>query len=28
MGFFAFTKHIQNAQELDLSTLMMHKLDL
>jgi len=28
MGFFAFTKHIQNAQELDLSNLMMHKLDL
>lgn len=28
MGFRAFTKHIQTAQELDLSGLMLHKLDL
>ncbi len=28
MGFKAFTEHIQSAQELDLSGLMMHKLDL
>ena len=28
MGFRAFTKHIQSAQELDISSLMMHKLDL
>ena len=28
MGFEEFTKHIQSAEELDLSGLMMHKLDL
>ena len=28
MGFRAFTEHIQTAKELDLSSLMMHKLDL
>lgn len=28
MGFKAFTEHIQSAQELDLSSIMMHKLDL
>lgn len=28
MGFKAFTEHIQQAQELELSSLMMHKLDL
>ena len=28
MGFKAFTKHIQQAEELDLSGLMLHKLDL
>ena len=28
MGFKAFTEHIQSAEELDLSGLMMHKLDL
>ena len=28
MGFRAFTEHIQNAEELDLSGIMMHKLDL
>ena len=28
MGFTSFTKHIQSAQELDLSSLMVHKLDL
>ena len=28
MGFASFTKHIQSAQELDLSSLMVHKLDL
>src|SRR6056300_710146 len=28
MGFKAFTKHIQSAEELDLGGLMMHKLDL
>ena len=28
MGFKAFTQHIQNAEELDLSGIMMHKLDL
>lgn len=28
MGFKAFTQHIQSAQELDLSSLMLHKLDL
>ena len=28
MGFVSFTKHIQSAQELDLSSLMVHKLDL
>ena len=28
MGFRTFTKHIQSAEELDLSGLMMHKLDL
>jgi len=28
MGFKAFTEHIQTARELDLSSLMMHKLDL
>jgi hypothetical protein len=28
MGFKAFTKHVQQAQELDLSNLMVHKLDL
>ena len=28
MGFKAFTEHIQNAEELDLSGIMMHKLDL
>ena len=28
MGFEEFTKHIQSAEELDFSGLMMHKLDL
>ena len=28
MGFKAFTEHIQTAKELDISSLMMHKLDL
>ena len=28
MGFKAFTKHVQQAQELDLSSLMLHKLQL
>ena len=28
MGFVAFTEYIQSAQELDLSSLMVHKLDL
>ena len=28
MGFNAFTKHIQSAEELDLSGIMLHKLDL
>ena len=28
MGFKAFTEHIQSAEELDLSGIMMHKLDL
>ena len=28
MGFIPFTKLIQTAQELDLSGLMLHKLDL
>ena len=28
MGFTSFTKHIQSAQELDLASLMVHKLDL
>ena len=28
MGFTSFTEHIQSAQELDLSSLMVHKLDL
>ena len=28
MGFQAFTNYIQTAEELDLSRLMMHKLDL
>ena len=28
MGFKAFTEHIQNAEELDLSGIMLHKLDL
>ena len=28
MGFASFTEHIQSAQELDLSSLMVHKLDL
>jgi len=28
MGFVTFTKYIQSAQELDLSRLMLHKLDL
>ena len=28
MGFVSFTKHIQTAEELDLTNLMMHKLDL
>tara|TARA_B100001113_G_C21088612_1_gene613282 strand:- start:446 stop:1369 length:924 start_codon:yes stop_codon:yes gene_type:complete len=28
MGFEAFTKHIQTAEELNISSLMMHKLDL
>lgn len=28
MGFYSFTKLIQKAEELDLSGLMMHKLDL
>ena len=28
MGFIEFTKYIQSAEELDLSGLMMHKLDL
>jgi len=28
MGFKAFTEYIQSAQELDLSSLMVHKLQL
>ena len=28
MGFEQFTKLVQTAKELDLSTLMMHKLEL
>ena len=28
MGFRSFTKYIQSAQELDITSLMMHKLDL
>ena len=28
MGFKAFTEHIQLAEELNLSNLMLHKLDL
>lgn len=28
MGFRAFTEHIQSAEELDLSSLMLHKLGL
>lgn len=28
IGFKAFTKHIQTAEELDLSGIMLHKLDL
>jgi len=28
MGFYNFTKLIQKAQELDLTQLMLHKLDL
>ena len=28
MGFKAFTELIQTAQELDLSGIMLHKLDL
>jgi DNA primase len=28
MGFVNFTQHVQSAEELDLSGLMMHKLDL
>jgi DNA primase len=28
MGFELFTEHIQSAQELDITSLMMHKLDL
>ena len=28
MGFKSFTEHIQNAEELDISSLMMHKLNL
>ena len=28
MGFRIFTEHIQSAEELDLSRLMLHKLDL
>ena len=28
MGFRSFTNHIQTAEELDLSRLMLHKLDL
>jgi len=28
MGFKAFTEHIQTAEELDLSGIMLHKLDL
>ena len=28
MGFKAFTEHIQSAEELDLSGIMLHKLDL
>ena len=28
MGFYSFTKLIQKAEELDLSGIMMHKLDL
>jgi hypothetical protein len=26
MGFKAFTRHIQTAEELDLSGLMLHKM--
>ena len=28
MGFQSFTRHIQSAEELDLSGIMLHKLDL
>ena len=28
MGFKAFTKHVQQAEELDLGALMLHKLQL
>ena len=28
MGFEAFTKLVQQAEELDLSSLMLHKLEL
>ena len=28
MGFESFTEHVQSADELDFSSLMMHKLDL
>jgi DNA primase len=28
MGFKAFTEHIQNAEELDLSGIMLHKLNI
>ncbi len=28
MGFRAFTELVQQAEELDLSNLMLHKLDL
>ena len=28
MGFEAFTKHVQQAEELDLGALMLHKLQL
>ena len=28
MGFAAFTKFVQQAEELDLTKMMLHKLDL
>ena len=28
MGFKTFTQHVQHSKELDLSTLMLHKLQL